>query len=333
MARSVQDAPSWKRSLAQAIRDPDALIHRLQLDASLREPARAAAEQFPLLVPESFAARMRLGDPDDPLLRQVLPIGAELDAVPGYSADPLAEAEAVRAPGLLQKYAGRALLITTGVCAVHCRYCFRRHFPYESTPRSLSAWEPALTALAEDSTTKEVILSGGDPLLLPDALLRNLIARLAQVSHVERLRIHTRLPIVLPDRVTSDLITLLRETRLTPVIVVHANHPAELDRDCGPALEAIVDAGVPTLNQAVLLRGVNDSEETLVELCRRLLALRVLPYYLHQLDAVAGAAHFFVSPERGGTLVEGMRRRLPGYGVPKYVQEVAGAASKLPIIT
>ena len=284
---------SWHRSLAAAIRDADTLVDRLALPEEYREAARRAAKLFPVMVPESFLARMRPGDPDDPLLRQVLPLAAECDDVPGFTIDAVGDADARRAPGLLQKYAGRALLIATGSCAVHCRYCFRRHYPYGEEPRRLEEWDPALEAIANDPSLHEVILSGGDPLMLTDARLGELIERVASISHVRRLRVHSRLPVVLPDRVTTELLHLLRgHDSLQPIMVVHANHPAEVVGDCVDALRRIVEAGMPVLNQSVLLKGVNDDAETLADLSERLVDVGVMPYYLHQLDPVQGVAHF-----------------------------------------
>lgn len=283
---------------------------------------------FGLFVPRPFLARMRKGDIHDPLLRQVLPIAAETAAVAGFSADPVGDAQAALRPGLLHKYRTRTLMVTTGACAVHCRYCFRRHFPYSQAPRSPDAWQGAIDAIAADSSIQEVILSGGDPWTLVDAHLTELAARLAAVPHVRRLRVHTRLPIMIPRRVTDELIGSLRGTRLTPIVVIHANHAAELDDEVATALARLVDAGVPLLNQAVLLRGVNDNLPALVALSERLVELRVMPYYLHQLDRVDGAAHFEVPESIGLKLIAAMRAQLPGYAVPRYVREVAGGESK-----
>ena len=274
---------------------------------------------------------MRPGDPQDPLLLQVLPLADELSSPPAYSDDPVDDGGAAVVPGLLNKYYGRVLLITTGACAIHCRYCFRRHFPYAEAPHSLAQWEPAIDAIAADPTIDEVILSGGDPLTLVDRWLAQLAERLARIPHVRRLRIHTRLPIVLPERVCQDLLAWLRGTRLTPIVVVHANHPAEISADVAFALERLVDAGIVVLNQSVLLRHVNDSADVLEQLSRRLIDLRVMPYYLHQLDRVRGAAHFEVPEVRGRELITELRRRLPGYAVPRYVRERAGTASKEPL--
>jgi EF-P beta-lysylation protein EpmB len=287
-----------------------------------------AVKSFGLFAPWPYIGRMAKGDPADPLLVQVLPLNAELDDQPGFAADPVGDAAARQTAGLLQKYQGRGLLITTGACAVHCRYCFRRQYPYSESPRSPDDWQPAIDRLAADPTLDEVILSGGDPLTLVDRHLAEMAERIALVKHIRRLRVHTRLPIVIPQRVTGELIAWLTGTRLAPLVVVHANHPQELDEATSAALSRLVDAGIPVLNQAVLLRGVNDNVEALVELSRRLVNLRVMPYYLHQLDRVIGAAHFEVPIARGIEIVQAMRRQLPGYAVPRYVQEVAGEPHK-----
>jgi len=317
----------WQREMRRAVRSAGELCRRLELPAEL---VHAAAERdFPVFAPLGFIARMQTGDPDDPLLRQVLPRPNESLDQPGFVHDPLSEFGTQMRPGLLQKYARRALIVTTGVCAVHCRYCFRRHFPYHQAPRSPAAWQPALAAVADDPTIDEVILSGGDPLTLTDALLARLARQIDAIRHVRRLRLHTRLPIVIPQRVNKQLLAWLKPLRAAPIVVVHANHPAEIDASVRRALARLVDAGIPVLNQAVLLRGVNDRADVLAELCRRLVDLRVMPYYLHQLDRVAGAAHFEVPIEEGVRLVDALRRQLPGYAVPRYVQEVPGEAGKV----
>lgn len=322
------DMAPWQASLRRAVRDSGELIRRLGLDATSGEGAAAASRSFPTFVPLEYLARIRSGDPDDPLLRQVLPVADELETPEGYSADPLAEADAVVTDGVLQKYAGRVLLVTTGACAVHCRYCFRRHFPYEEVPGAISRWEPALEAIAADTSIHEVILSGGDPLMLSDARLAELVSRIESIEHIKRLRIHTRLPIMIPSRVTEGLVGMLRDLRLVSLVVVHANHAAEIDEAVASSLARLVDAGVPVLNQSVLLRGVNDDVEALAALSDRLLECRVMPYYLHQLDRVLGAAHFEVSKERGKELVAEMCARLPGYAVPRFVEEVPGELNK-----
>jgi EF-P beta-lysylation protein EpmB len=315
--------------MKDAVRDAAELCRLLDLPDDLAAGAAAAGQTFPLFVPRGYVARMRTGDRADPLLRQVLPVGDELTDAAGFVVDPVGDAAAVRQPGLLQKYHGRVLLVTTGTCAVHCRYCFRRHFPYAETPRRLADWQPALDAIAVDASIREVILSGGDPLTIVDATLAELVDKLAAIRHVRRLRIHTRLPIVIPERITDTLVDLLRGTRLVPIVVVHANHAHELDKQVAAALAKLVDAGIVVLNQAVLLRGVNDSVDAQVALCEQLVDLRVMPYYLHQLDRVAGAAHFDVPIDTGRQIVEELRVRLPGYAVPRYVQEVPGAEYKV----
>jgi EF-P beta-lysylation protein EpmB len=272
---------------------------------------------------------MRHGDPLDPLLRQVLPVVEETVENPDFSQDPVDDMAAALQPGVLQKYAGRALLIATGSCAVHCRYCFRRHFPYQEVPHSDAAWDHALASLATDPTIHEIILSGGDPLMLVDSRLTRLVKKVAALPHVVRLRVHTRLPILIPSRVTDQLTALLTETRLTPIVVLHANHTQELDAAVGRALARLQRAGVLLLNQAVLLRGVNDSVATQVALSERLIAMGVTPYYLHQLDRVQGAAHFEVPISEGKKIIAAMREQLPGYMVPKYAQEIPGESSKM----
>ncbi|TVQ94361.1 MAG: EF-P beta-lysylation protein EpmB [Chromatiaceae bacterium] len=316
----------WQRELAAAFTRPAELLAYLGLD-----PALTAPVAWPLLVPRGFAALMVPGDPADPLLRQVLPSAAEGLATPGYSTDPLAEAAARRAPGLLCKYRGRALLLVTKACAVHCRYCFRRHSHTPATGPAIAGLEAALQALAADPGIHEVILSGGDPLLLDDVALRALIARLAALPHLRRLRLHTRVPVLLPARITPTLVDLLTGTRLAPVMVIHTNHAAELGDAAAAALDRLGRARIPLLNQGVLLRGVNDSSAVLAALAERLFALGVINYYLHLLDPVQGAAHFAVPRSRARALLRALRAELPGYLVPRLVCEVAGAPSKLPI--
>lgn len=321
--------PAWRRALAEAVTDPAELLGLLDLPAELLPEARRAAELFGLRVPRSFVARMRPGDPRDPLLLQVLPLGRELEAVPGYSEDPLAEGEAVIRPGLLHKYRGRVLLVVTGTCAVHCRYCFRRHFPYAESHPGWSGWGETLEAVAADPEVREVILSGGDPLSAGDERLAELVSGIAAIPHVERLRVHTRNPVVLPERVDSRLLAWLSGTRLRTVVVVHANHAREIDGAVRAAFARLRDAGATLLNQSVLLAGVNDSADALVELSETLFEAGALPYYLHLLDRVRGAAHFEVPEDRARRLVGEAAARLPGYLVPRLVREVPGAPAKV----
>jgi EF-P beta-lysylation protein EpmB len=315
--------------MKDAVRDAGELCRLLDLPDELADAAKLAGRQFSLFVPRGYLARMLPGDAADPLLRQVLPVASETDDVPEFVNDPVGDAAATRQPGLLQKYSGRVLLVATGTCAIHCRYCFRRHFPYSAGPRSLDDWQPTFDDIVADRSLHEVILSGGDPLTLVDAALSQLVDRLALVPHLQRLRFHTRLPIVIPERVTPALIDVLRDSRLTPIVVLHANHANELDAQVADALATLSDAGIVLLNQAVLLAGVNDTVESQVALCERLVDLRVMPYYLHQLDRVAGAAHFEVPIDEGRRIIERLKSRLPGYAVPRYVQESPGAAHKV----
>jgi len=323
----------WQRDLAASITDARELIEALGLPAELIAPAQRAAQLFGLRVTRSFLARMRPGDARDPLLRQVLPLGEELLESPGFVSDPLEEEAARRAPQLLQKYAGRALLITTEACGVHCRYCFRREFPYSAPQLGEGAgrFRAALEAIAQDTSLEEVILSGGDPLSLSDARLRQLTDALTANAHVKRLRIHTRQPVVLPSRVDAGLLAWLRGIRVPVVVVLHLNHPNEIDDDFRAACAAMRAAGVTLLNQSVLLRGVNDDVETLQALSCAMFDAGVLPYYLHVPDRVRGTAHFDVDELRARELVDGLMGRLSGYLVPKLVREVPGAASKMPL--
>jgi L-lysine 2,3-aminomutase len=319
---------SWQRQLRDAVRDVAELAALLDLPVDAVASERAARD-FSLLVPHAYLARMRKGDPRDPLLLQILPTALETLEVAGFTADPLDESE-FAAGGVVRKYRGRSLLITTGACPVHCRYCFRRAFPYADQLAARGDFADALERLAEDGT-REVILSGGDPLSLGNDRLASLLERLAALPALRRARIHTRFPIVLPDRVDAGLVALLERTRLGRVIVLHANHPREIDASVADALAALRSAGVTLLNQAVLLRGVNDDADTLAELSERLFECGVLPYYLHLLDAVAGAAHFDVEEPRAEGLYRELLARLPGYLVPRLVREIPGRASKTPI--
>jgi L-lysine 2,3-aminomutase len=322
---------AWQAELRDAIRDPHTLGETLGLPAEMIQSAAAAASDFPVFVPPSYLARIERGNPADPLLRQVWPAAAEDTAAEGFVSDPVEDAAFALQPGLLKKYAGRALMIVTGACAVHCRYCFRRHFPYAETPPSEAAWSASLEAIAADNSISEIILSGGDPLTVTDARLAWLAEQLAAIPHLQRLRVHTRLPIMIPSRVTDGLLAWLTGTRLTPVMVVHANHAQEIDAQVAAAMHRLRAAGVMLLNQAVLLRGVNDTVEAQVALSERLITIGVTPYYLHQLDRVHGASHFEVPISEGRQLIATLRRRLPGYAVPQYVQEQPAQPHKLPL--
>lgn len=321
----------WQTAWRQSVRDPRELLALVGLDAQARSISETAARQFPLRVPRGFIRRMRHGDPDDPLLRQVLPVLDEERVVPGFALDAVGDGAARRGGGVIQKYAGRALLVATGSCAVNCRYCFRRHYPYAQDTAAANGWREAIDLLRADGSIHEVILSGGDPLALADHKLRGLTDALREVPHIRRLRIHSRLPIVLPERVDAGLLGWLRELPWPLVLVVHANHGNEFDADVDAALGALRAAGVTLLNQAVLLRGVNDSVADLAALSERGFAAGVLPYYLHQLDRVAGTAHFEVDDARALELHAHLAARLPGYLVPRLVREIAGQPGKTPL--
>lgn len=319
------EIPSWKRSLSEAIRDPAELCR--MLGVRLPDGCQAASGEFGMLAPRGFVARMRAGDPQDPLLLQVLPVGAESESS-DLPTDAVGDLAAAREHGLLQKYHGRALLVLSGQCAVNCRYCFRRHFPYRDLPQGDAAWEPALRSIASDPSIKEVILSGGDPLVLSDRRLQSVVDRLEAIPHLTTLRIHTRLPVMIPERVTNSLCHTLKGSRLRTVFVTHINHTNEIDETVASATARLRDASDFLLNQSVLLSGVNDSVESLESLSSRLLEVGILPYYLHQLDMVAGVHHFEVPTGAGERLVEALRARLPGYAVPRLVREEPGEPNK-----
>lgn len=321
----------WQDEMTDLVTDPAELVELLGLDPAQLPAALRAAGGFPLRVPRPFLRRMRRGDPRDPLLLQVLPGAAELQSPDGFSGDPLAEAHANPVPGVVHKYRGRLLLIAAGQCAVNCRYCFRREFPYGDNHLSRTQWRAALEYIGAQQDLREVILSGGDPLALGDRQLARLAGELAAIPHLDKLRVHSRLPIVAPSRVTDELLEWLAGSRLKPVLVLHCNHAREIDGEVRAALRKLRTAGVTLLNQAVLLRGVNDSVAALSELGEALFDGGVLPYYLHQLDRVRGAAHFEVDDDTARALVEDVRGRLPGYLVPRLVREVPGAASKTPL--
>jgi len=321
----------WRRLWRDAVTDPLELLDLVGLRAHAGELLAPADTGFALRVPRGFVARMRHGDPADPLLLQVLPQAAELADVAGYVDDAVGDLGARSAHGVLQKYAGRALLIATGSCAINCRYCFRRHFPYAEETAASNGWREAVAQIRADGSISEVILSGGDPLSLATAKLRELTAQLATIPHLRRLRIHTRLPVVLPERVDEELSAWLRSLPWPVAIVLHANHSNELDAGVADACARLAACGATLLNQSVLLRRINNDAGALAELSERLFACGVLPYYLHQLDRVRGAAHFAVSDANAMALIAALRDRLPGYLVPRLVREVAGVTHKVPL--
>lgn len=323
-----QQAPQWQHTLREAYGTPEELLAALGLPADLPALQAGLLSDFPLRVPRGYVTRMRRGDPDDPLFLQVWPSAQESVAVPGYAADAVGDLHKLRGGGLIHKYQGRVLVIATGACAVHCRYCFRRHFPYSEQLAARAHWREALEMIAQDATLHEVILSGGDPLSLSDDKLAEFVEGLESIAHVRRLRLHTRQPIMLPERIDERLLAWLDRSRLQKVIVLHANHANELDESVKCALQPLRERGITLLNQAVLLHRVNDSVEVLSALSERLLECGVLPYYLHLLDRVAGAAHFEVEAPRAMALMRALAARLPGYLIPRLVREEAGATSK-----
>jgi len=320
----------WEKSLQEAITDPAELLKALALDDKLLPDARRAADLFPLKVPLSYVNRIQPGNRHDPLLLQVLPIVDELIVHPDYTADPLNEKAANPVPGLLHKYPGRVLLTFVGTCAINCRYCFRRQFPYaENNPGR--GWDQALAYIAQDTTICEVILSGGDPLIAPDKLLTAFSEKLSRIPHVRRLRIHTRLPIVMPERITAQFLKWIGELKFQTILVVHCNHAQEINDEVSQGLSAIKAAGVTLLNQSVILKGVNNSVAALQDLSEGLFKAGVQPYYLHLLDKVSGSAHFDIPKAEAILLHQKLTAQLSGFLVPKLVFEEAGALSKMPV--
>lgn len=318
----------WRQSLSNAIMDLSTLCEMLSISPNAVSDMIIAEKSFPLRVPREFVARMEKGNPRDPLLLQVLPQAIEMLPAKNYCHDPLQELQKNPVPGLLHKYVGRVLLTLTGGCAIHCRYCFRRHFPYVDNLPGRENWQRALHYIAENNTIEEVILSGGDPMLLQDHLLAAFVLQLEKIAHVQRLRIHTRLPIVIPSRITEDWITWMQKSRFQIVVVVHCNHPNEIDDEVINALKCLKKAGITLLNQSVLLKGVNDNANTLIELSKKLFQAGVLPYYLHLLDKVQGAAHFDIDEMVAEKLMSEIKSKLPGFLVPKLAREVPGGVSK-----
>lgn len=321
----------WQTSLANAVRDPNELFSLLNLDPARLDEAYQASKLFPLVVPRGFLSRMREGDVNDPLLKQVLPLGLELQNTPGFTKDPLKEQAANPVPGLLHKYHGRVLVTLTSACAINCRYCFRRHFPYEDNNPGRTGWEAIFDYIKRDANIHEVILSGGDPLVVTDRMLTRFTDGLQTTPHVKLLRIHSRLPIVLPERITDEFIAWATQLNMKLTMVIHANHPNEINEEVIEAIRKCRDAGMHVLNQTVLLRGVNDNAETLIALSHALYDAGVLPYYLHLLDKVEGVAHFDVPEGRANALHQAMRSRLPGYLVPRLVREIPGEPNKVPV--
>jgi len=321
---------SWQQQLAQATITPHILLKTLGLQPNEFGNFVDANKQFSLKVPQAYLDKIQANTPDDPLLLQVMTQSQELLPADGYTTDPVGDIDSSQTPGLLHKYHGRVLLITTAACAIHCRYCFRRHFPYQQQQAARDDWQDALHYIKQDSSIEEVILSGGDPLVLSDDMLDSLIGQLETIPHLSRLRIHTRLPVVLPDRITDDLVNRLSTSRFNVCLVIHANHANEISKAEVAVLRKLQYAGVPLLNQAVLLKGINHQLNDQIALSNALYSAGVLPYYLHLLDPVQGAAHFEVDETEASGLISAMRSKLPGFLVPKLVREIAGEDSKTP---
>lgn len=330
-AESCSSLPaSWQQQLARAISDPHQLLQQLKLDTSIFGDFTPANEQFSLKVPQAYINKMIPQNPQDPLLLQVMTQSQEMLPAAGYTRDPVGDLKSSQVPGLLHKYHGRVLLITTGACAIHCRYCFRRHFPYTEQQAARQQWQEAVAYIQQDSSIEEVILSGGDPLVLSDDKLAELLDQLEAIPHLDRLRIHTRLPVVLADRITTALVNRLSASRLNVCMVIHANHAQEIAAAETCALRKMQTAGISLLNQAVLLNGINASLSAQQNLSKALFNAGVLPYYLHLLDPVEGAAHYELEQQQAQQLIKQMRKTLPGYLIPRLVREIAGEMSKTP---
>lgn len=327
----IQIQANWQRQIAEAISSPTELGQLLNLPEHWIRAHESARSLFPMRVPRYFANLMEIGNNNDPLLLQVMPKAEEFAKVPGYSTDPLIENEAAAAAGLLHKYGSRVLLIFRGGCAINCRYCFRRHFPYQDHHLNQEKWQHIAAYLRQHPEVNEVILSGGDPLMASDAQVIKAAQRLSALPQIKRLRIHSRLPVVIPDRLTAELAEGITKTGLQIVLVVHANHANEITRTLEKKLTVWRQHRITVLNQSVLLGGVNDSAKALIDLSEALFAAGVLPYYLHQLDKVSGAAHFAVTDQQAKSIHAELLKRLPGFLVPKLVREIGGEASKTPL--
>lgn len=325
-----ESLPSWTQELASAFTQPADLLAFLGLDdhPHLINQANRANTLFKMRVPLSYAQKMQAKNERDPLLKQVLPMGEEFFSPDHYLSDPVGDSDAEKTTGLLHKYKGRVLLVTTGICAVNCRYCFRREYPYENHSAKQSQWDEAFTYIANDATIKEVILSGGDPLTLSDKRLGKLFERIHAIKHIKRIRIHSRLPVVLPSRITPSLLALFKHSPCQIIMVAHCNHANEIQEHETHAFNALNAHGVTCLNQAVLLKGINDSVHCLCDLSERLFGVGVMPYYLHVLDKVKGASHFDCPRQRALALINSLKAELPGYLVPKLVEEIAGEPNK-----
>ena len=328
--KAVSVEQNWLQQLANGISDPAKLLEQLEIDPTPWQQGFEARQLFAQRVPQSFVDRMEKGNPFDPLLRQVLPLSEEFDVKQGYSNDPLLEQDNA-IPGLLHKYRNRALMIVKGGCAINCRYCFRRHFPYQENKGSKAVWQQSLDYVQQQPEINEVILSGGDPLMAKDDELRWLVGRIADIKHIKRIRIHSRLPVVIPARITDELLEIFSTTRLQVVMVTHVNHAKEINHELRLATARLKLAGITLLNQGVMLKGVNDSIEAQVALSEALFDANILPYYIHVLDKVQGAAHFYISDHEAKRIMAGLLERVSGYLVPTLTREIGGRSSKTPL--
>lgn len=327
-SQTIDIQPSWKTEFSQCISSIDELLGRLQLKPEQLSPSHQAATDFPLRVPRPFVERMKIGDPNDPLLAQVLPVIQETQSAVGYSADPLEETQHNPVPGIVHKYRNRLLLIVSPSCAINCRYCFRRHFPYQENRQSKEQWQQAIAYISRSKEINEVIFSGGDPLAANENFLSWLTKQIADIPHIKRLRIHSRLPVVIPSRIDEPFLSWITATRLKPIIVLHINHSNEIDSSVQNMIQRLLSRGILILNQTVLLKGINDDAQVLSELSETVYDVGVLPYYLHLLDPIEGASHFDISQQRAEHIFHQLQAELPGFLVPKLVREIPGKKSK-----
>ena len=325
---NLKTSHKWQLEYKSSITNIDQLCQILGLKTEQLPTSSQANEQFKLRVPRSYVERMQRENPNDPLLLQVLPSAYEDNTINGYIKDPVGDLKSIKSPGLLQKYNGRALLLATSRCAIHCRYCFRRHFPYSTQNPRIDSWSSAIQELQQDQSISEVILSGGDPLVLDDHELEKLIKKLEPIAHIKRLRIHTRLPVVIPNRINDELLKWVGETRMKVIMVLHINHANEINKEIHNKLKKLTETDCVLLNQSVLLKNINDRASSLINLSESLFESGVLPYYLHLLDKVEGAAHFDVSETDAREIMREITKQLPGYLVPRLVKEIASAQSK-----
>jgi len=328
LVNKAEQDPTWQLEYKNSFTNTERLCDELGLNFEHLHISSEAQKQFQLRAPKSYVERMQKSNPMDPLLLQVLPTSHEDKNVEGYIKDPVGDMQSITSPGLLQKYNGRALLLATSRCAIHCRYCFRRHFPYTTQNPRQDTWTQALQQLQQDSSITEVILSGGDPLVLDDSELQKLVNKLEAIDHIKRLRIHTRFPVVIPNRICPELLSWIKNTRLKVVMVLHINHAQEINSSLESKILKLKQLDCTMLNQSVLLKNVNDNAECLINLSEALFEAGVLPYYLHLLDKVAGAAHFDIPEKQATNLMTKISQQLPGYLVPKLVKEITGKHAK-----